>query len=367
MLASLLLSLSLSPPAPELVVHEWGTFTTVVSPDGQPVMWRPLLGDQDLPRFVHERGPSPYMPSQPLVTKAGVIALVRMETPVVYFYTDAAEPLPVELSVGYREGWLTEWFPRAEVVGEYADAMLRWDVTVLPRGRAADLADDGSRSHYYASRVDEANVVVDEATGETDRLLFYRGVGNARPTVTLSEDADGALRVSAQAPRGGALVVTADASSLCWRPVQVVAGDSRPGAETCGAQHALEARIVGMLEAAGLTPAESRAMVATWEGHWFEPGTRLMSLMPRDQTDALLPMAISPAPTALERVMVERTELLPRAALATLAGSGRAEAEARFGRFVDAAVAAADREGLLPPAKRQQLTAAPAEEAGDVD
>ena len=36
-----------------LVVHEWGTFTSVAAPDGQSVDWRPLDGPQDLPCFVN--------------------------------------------------------------------------------------------------------------------------------------------------------------------------------------------------------------------------------------------------------------------------------------------------------------------------
>src|SRR6266496_6474612 len=36
-----------------LVVHEWGTFTSIAGKDGVALEWRPLNGASDLPKFVH--------------------------------------------------------------------------------------------------------------------------------------------------------------------------------------------------------------------------------------------------------------------------------------------------------------------------
>src|SRR6266498_723155 len=36
-----------------LVVHEWGTFTSIAGKDGIALEWRPLNGPTDLPKFVH--------------------------------------------------------------------------------------------------------------------------------------------------------------------------------------------------------------------------------------------------------------------------------------------------------------------------
>ena len=43
--------------AADLVVHEWGTFTSVAGPDGQAVPWHPLSGSSDLPCFVRLLNP----------------------------------------------------------------------------------------------------------------------------------------------------------------------------------------------------------------------------------------------------------------------------------------------------------------------
>jgi len=61
-----------------LTVHEWGTFTSVAGEDGNSVNWNVLGGKDDLPRFVNDN----YHCFKRLLTGS-----VRMETPVLYFYT----------------------------------------------------------------------------------------------------------------------------------------------------------------------------------------------------------------------------------------------------------------------------------------
>ncbi|HEV8487854.1 MAG TPA: hypothetical protein VGV87_30210, partial [Blastocatellia bacterium] len=39
-----------------LVVHEWGTFTSIAGKQGVSVEWRPLAGASDLPTFVYTSG-----------------------------------------------------------------------------------------------------------------------------------------------------------------------------------------------------------------------------------------------------------------------------------------------------------------------
>src|SRR3954447_15296004 len=75
-----------SPPA-RLVVHEWGTFTNFSGSDGVNLEFRPLVTN-DLPRFImnpSSQSASPFLKS---LSKDQYVALQRMETPVMYFYTD---------------------------------------------------------------------------------------------------------------------------------------------------------------------------------------------------------------------------------------------------------------------------------------
>src|SRR5204863_1046421 len=68
-----------------LIVHEWGTFTSIAGKDGVALEWRPLNGPTDLPKFVHTIQNS--APGLRHGAKADLIAAVRMETPVLYFYS----------------------------------------------------------------------------------------------------------------------------------------------------------------------------------------------------------------------------------------------------------------------------------------
>ena len=72
-----------------LVTHEWGTFTSVAREDGTAVEWAPLLGPGDLPCFVtRARG----------IYKSLARGLVRMETPVLYFYPQHDMTLSVHVA-----------------------------------------------------------------------------------------------------------------------------------------------------------------------------------------------------------------------------------------------------------------------------
>jgi hypothetical protein len=106
-----------------LVVHEWGTFSTVVGADGVPLAWRPLSGPPDLPGFVHARREAGQRFAGAGRLKGRTAALVRMETPVVYFYADRDLDLPVDVEVTFPGGLVTEWYPRATSLAAEAEAV----------------------------------------------------------------------------------------------------------------------------------------------------------------------------------------------------------------------------------------------------
>src|SRR5436189_1943714 len=91
-------------PVPDLVVHEWGTFTSIAGADGRAVDWLPLDGPSDLPSFVDRACFS---------LKGSLPGTIRMETPVLYFY--ASRPIRATVRVEFRQGMVTEWFPHAAV------------------------------------------------------------------------------------------------------------------------------------------------------------------------------------------------------------------------------------------------------------
>src|SRR3954470_5864029 len=81
---------------PGLTVHEWGTFTTVAGADGRAIDWLPLGGPTDLPCFVSRFGGGiakvlPDGDPGPTISydeaRRSMWGKVRMETPVLYFYS----------------------------------------------------------------------------------------------------------------------------------------------------------------------------------------------------------------------------------------------------------------------------------------
>src|SRR5689334_25256550 len=81
-----------------LTVHEWGTFTSVAGPDGNPAAWNTLGCRSDLPHFVDVRQ-----------YKFTIPATVRMETPVLYFYS--SHEVDASVKVSFPGGVITELYP----------------------------------------------------------------------------------------------------------------------------------------------------------------------------------------------------------------------------------------------------------------
>src|SRR5205814_4233702 len=82
--------------AADLTVHEWGTFTSVAGQDGQAIDWRPLSGPSDLPCFVAQQNPG-SIKITPDGWLSSLLAKVRMETPVLYFYSPRSQTVQVNV------------------------------------------------------------------------------------------------------------------------------------------------------------------------------------------------------------------------------------------------------------------------------
>src|SRR5882757_3699672 len=80
-----------SPQPSGLTVHEWGTFTSVAGEDGSATDWDTLGCKNDLPGFVNDFGYRGF--------KWRLAGTVRMETPVIYFYS------PREVEAHVRVGF----------------------------------------------------------------------------------------------------------------------------------------------------------------------------------------------------------------------------------------------------------------------
>ena len=299
-----------APTTSSLIVHEWGTFTSVAGQDGRAVEWLPLSGPPDLPCFVDRFR---------FDIKGSLRGKVRMETPVLYFY--ASHDTTVDVKVRFQHGVVTEWFPHAAVLPASIDgsslrrqdfaSSVEWtDVKVSP-GARAEFPIDSSRSHYFLARQTDASPL--RSGSETEKFLFYRGVGGFESPISAIVAVDGSVVV--ENPSGEAvgdiILFVNRRGTIAYQVRHAATGRiafDPPALD--GEFVAPHAELERILIAHGLYPREAKAMVDTWRDSWFEEGTRLFYLAPRKVVDAILPLDITPVPDTVARVFVGRIELV---------------------------------------------------------
>jgi hypothetical protein len=297
-----------------LTVHEWGTFTSVAGPDGQAVAWAPLAASADLPAFVeHFRDEN---------LKCSLSGTVRMETPVLYFYSP--REITVSVQVSFAKGIITEWYPHASAVGpvvpaqDDGDGSIRWDAVRLVPGTHAAFPAGSNDNHYYAARNTAATPVRVNAPGggQNEKFLFYRGVSSAALPIAARLTPEGKVLVqnlgTEEIP--SVILIESRGGRLGYR----VAGGLydralvEPPALTAAtvSMNSMLKDLEGLLVASGLYVDEAHAVIATWRNSWFEEGSRLLYILPAQALNALLPLAVHPAPVNTTRVFVGRMELV---------------------------------------------------------
>ena len=357
LLAAATLPLRSAEPA-DFVVHEWGTFTSVQGVDGVQMDWNPLVAP-DLPGFVYDvakiqarrAAQLPGVPAFAPRSKTGMTCIQRMETPVIYIYTD--KPLTIDVAVGFPAGTFTEWFPAAsdirrlptqgnDRITSAQSGLLQWPaISVVPPDLSiAALPQEQAGSHYYAAReTDSALLHVPAQIGgivtrsldlqqavtgshqnvDVEKFLFYRGVANCQAPLTVKPDEANPHRFtvtnSGSDPLEHLFLCDLRTGDGTFRPIPKLApGETRTvehSANEGAPMSALSDRMCQALVAEGLYPKEAAAMVKTWTSAWFaEPGLRVLYTLPRAWTDKTLPLRVSPAPRETVRVMVARAEII---------------------------------------------------------
>jgi hypothetical protein len=300
-----------------LAVHEWGTFTSVAGVDGHAVDWLAVSGPSDLPCFVGR------LPNDVKYLSAGADPLalsnrrakVRMETPVLYFYTQ--RDMNVDVGVRFPQGLITEWFPRASVQPGFAPfdlatttGTISWNsVRIRPGATAAPLTEPG-RSHYYAARETDAAPV--QVGDQTEKFLFYRGLAGFSVPVSATISDRGQIVVeNPGVDLSHVVLFESRGGRLGYRVVDHPKGRTTVDPpELTGNLEFLRWDLERMLTEQGLYPREAKAMVETWRDSWFEEGTRLFYLLPQSAVDAILPLEIHPKPSQIARVFVGRLEVI---------------------------------------------------------
>jgi len=304
-------------------VHEWGTFTSIAGTGGVALEWQPFGGPTDLPCFVH-RFQIGY--------KASLAGTVRMETPVIYFY--APQAMTARVQVAFPKGYITEWYPKAIQLarpnGSGSDPhtgnvsrngihsprggepdSIEWPAVTINPGTAPKYPFEFESSHYYAARsTDSASLA---AGGETEKFLFYRGVGEFQPPIAVENIAGGRLRIRnlAKDALPAAIVFRNANGKIRYHLLGALDGERITEIPKTDADPAaLKLDLEKILAAQGLFPKEAHAMVETWRDSWFEEGARVFYILPASELESILPLKIEPRPDRIARVFVGRVELI---------------------------------------------------------
>jgi hypothetical protein len=274
-----------------------------------------------------------------------------METPVLYFY--APDEMTVNVNVRFRQGAITEWYPRAAVTPRRNQPLSNtdiarptfmgtatWtDVHVTPGSDPADLPSENGASHYYLARKTDAATV--HVGPQQEKFLFYRGIGTFQPPVSARLDPDGTISVESPGvdPLGDLILFENRDGKMAYQVRRVADRDvTLTPQSVMNATTPPIAELEQILIAHGLFPREAKAMVDTWRDSWFEEGARLFYIASTRTIDTILPLEITPAPSQVTRAFVGRIELItPRTEQDVRRALDAKDyvALARYGRFLD--------------------------------
>src|ERR1700719_1752307 len=139
--------------------------------------------------------------------KLGLRGTVRMETPVLYFYSPREET--VSVNARFAQGVITEWYPHASRVEPTTalydaslyqaqiDGSIAWDAVTLAPIHTADLPNDQRENHYYPARQTTSTPlrVKTPAGDQYEKFLFYRGVATFNVPISAKLESENKLRV----------------------------------------------------------------------------------------------------------------------------------------------------------------------------
>ena len=336
---TLFVSLTLKAQTVHYIAHEWGTFTGLSGSDGTPLNGL-YIEEEHLPTFVHNIGGNfpeiAYNFGKGLPSDVALAHVtIKMETPVIYFYSQ--NPFTADVKVQFTHGLIGQWYPddSTGVSSIYYNSFgpvldfgnkqsplsnnIEWSAKVLPLSADPGLVTKtGETNTWTAPRATDANLV--QYKSETEKFLFYRGIGNFDVPVNVSFDKQANLVIknnyTSTIPYFFVYDKEESGAVKVWFSGAITSGASKtvsPASASLSAAdfNAKLSEFQAALTSAGLYNKESAAMLNTWQTSYFgKTGLRVFWIVPRKFTDNILPITINPAPDSLNRVLIGRSEIL---------------------------------------------------------
>src|SRR5438876_590654 len=276
-----------------------GGRNAIAGNDGKAAQWTSFTGPIELPGFVEHLGDANLKP--------GLRGTIRMEMPVLYFYSP--RDVTVSVKVAFSKGVITEWYPRAARVQPsgmlhnanlnqlQTDGSITWDSVAVSPNLSGEFPREVPSNRYYAAReTSSAPLRVKTTAGDQqEKFLFYRGVSAAPLPLSAKQNSDGELVVKNLNEDESPAIILFErrGERVGYRLARALTDHAvlTPPALT-GNVDSLCADLEGILLNQGLYPDEAHAMVETWRDSWFEEGSRLIYVVPRGFLDKLLPLTI---------------------------------------------------------------------------
>ncbi len=349
--------LSIADDSPPMIVHEWGTFTALQNERGEQLMGI-NVDTEPVPPFVHHLGrfllnnavlsSQHWIHRQKAVPRNHPQVSLRLETPVIYFYPPAGGKLPqcVDVEVKFPGGWLTEFYPQAEVQFpivqngqfQFDDLTPQTVGQITWKNLKVGTEETGPETdqHVWLAPRHVAAANVTTTCGEHEKYLFYRGVAQQVAPIRVVTDQQGEsltlmptfVKILARNEHAVIsdiwLMETRPNGDSAYRRLEPlrIANDDKPvhaiivrrrfsdSEFDSGNRGRLESEMAEALLREGLFTDEAKALLSTWQQAYFvSPGLRVFYTVPRMWTDHFLPLKISGHPR-VTRVMIGRVELI---------------------------------------------------------
>ncbi|HEY2082433.1 MAG TPA: hypothetical protein VGI88_06570 [Verrucomicrobiae bacterium] len=343
-------------------IHEWGTFTSLQNESGD-ALGGINTDDEPVPQFVHRLSYGLLLPPTEIPASFGKGIPVchpdvnmRLETPVIYFHPPASQTgiQKINVAVEFRGGWLTEFYPDAKAsapgfvqnhigstvafsatgplgpISRLTKSELKWNDLCV----GGDWSFTNTTEHVWTSPRAVKAASVQTASAESEKFLFYRGIGHIDAPLRVARDANtGELLFRSQLeelpgnqplpiramwlvdiqPNGKLAFRALPSISLDHNSKKILAHTRADFDSTDYSESNLEKLETSLRTALvddGLFTDEAQALLNTWELSYFKsPGVRVFFLVPRAWTDSVLPLQVS-QPAQINRVMVGRIELV---------------------------------------------------------
>ena len=174
-----------------------------------------------------------------------------------------------------------------------------------------------------------------------EKFLFYRGVAAFPVPLLATLEPSRAVHVEIRGSNTIRAVVFFErrGENIGYRLSGALQDEmSLDAPDLSGSMDSLARDLEGILVDQGLYQNEAQAMVQTWHDSWFEEGSRLLYIVPREFVDTVLPLSIKPAPMQTTRVFVGRLELVTPATkneIEQAVASHNGATLAKYGRFLE--------------------------------